>query len=1107
MDSQNTSEQQDVQTLLSISDIDFSWALALAERKHGLSDNISSSNINTELADYWLSRQPFQENTSLFLQRLKTDNLDLESFKFITAESSHDLGKRIPQQPQWLNDLKAAFNKDHSSVKLPSVNPPGMVSGDLLTLIKPLMQQGVEELRSALNRLMPQEDKQGIDLVSCCDQLFEELLSRLAMICGRTLVMELQIARVEQKLQGDSSQERFNDFVARLTDNNVRSALLQDYPVMARLVVETIQRWQESALELFKRLFADWPALQQTFNQGKELGQVCKVKTAEGDSHRGGRTVAILEFSCGMKLVYKPRSVAVEAAFGQLLAWLNDKGFSTPFKSLLSYEAKTHGWVEFAQQQSCQDKSALKRFYRRQGGLLALLYALEANDFHYENLIACGEHPVLVDLETLFHPWLGQENSGGGDANEPPAAALKRTVLATGLLPRRIWTQRGEGEGVDLSGFSEVQDQQTPMPVLDIEHAGTDQMQFTRKVVSFPGANNMPTLKGATIKAQDFSDDIVAGFAELFSLLLSCRDKLLAPSGPLSAFNTAEVRVIFRETRVYASFLMESLHPDFMGNALERDIFFDQLWVASGHRKYLTPLIKSEHESLRRMDIPLFTTRPDSKDVVTDSGEIFKDFFPTSGMSRVRQKIKSLTHTELTRQCWVIQSSLLSADLSNRPACHSHIDLAEHEQPATIEELLDGARDLAGRISELAFRSGGGASWFTWKAVGNSHWDLEPMTPTLYDGLAGVTLFLAYLGQVDDNNAYQELAREALHSAQYLWRNHPDDIQDIGMFSGWSGIIYLLCHLGCIWQDESLFDEAESLVVHISKQLAQDKNQDIVAGAAGAIIALLGLYRFRAKPSILALAEACGRHLQQRAQDTGTGTAWVLEAAGTEPLAGMSHGVAGIAWAMFALSQVSKDNSFADTAKQALLYERNLYCERMSNWPDLRQGKRPETSVQDEGYYYMTGWCHGAPGIGLARLAMFSYREDEQLRDEIQAALKTTLASGFEDNHSLCHGSLGNLDLLLQGGKILNRHELTEQAKKMAKQLLSGKQSSGWVSGYMHNLETPGFMVGLAGMGYQLLRVAYPDRVPSILALELPATDIALTESGSPKGKVCMQPY
>ncbi len=66
-----------------------------------------------------------------------------------------------------------------------------------------------------------------------------------------------------------------------------------------------------------------------------------------------------------------------------------------------------YGWTEFVEAQACDTPEQVQRFYERQGGYLALLYFLEATDFHLENLIAAGEHPVLVDLEALFHPRVG----------------------------------------------------------------------------------------------------------------------------------------------------------------------------------------------------------------------------------------------------------------------------------------------------------------------------------------------------------------------------------------------------------------------------------------------------------------------------------------------------------------------------------------------------------------------------------------------------------------------------------------------------------------------------------------------------------------------------
>ena len=44
--------------------------------------------------------------------------------------------------------------------------------------------------------------------------------------------------------------------------------------------------------------------------------------------------------------------------------------------------------------------------------------------------------------------------------------------------------------------------------------------------------------------------------------------------------------------------------------------------------------------------------------------------------------------------------------------------------------------------------------------------------------------------------------------------------------------------------------------------------------------------------------------------------------------------------------------------------------------------------------------------------------------------------------------------------------------------------SGSWRSGAPGAVETPGLLMGLAGIGYELLRIANPDQVPSVLALE-----------------------
>jgi lantibiotic modifying enzyme len=136
----------------------------------------------------------------------------------------------------------------------------------------------------------------------------------------------------------------------------------------------------------------------------------------------------------------------------------------------------------------------------------------------------------------------------------------------------------------------------------------------------------------------------------------------------------------------------------------------------------------------------------------------------------------------------------------------------------------------------------------------------------------------------------------------------------------------------------------------------------------------------------------------------------------------------------------------------------------------------------------MVAWCHGAPGIGLSRLASLRYIDDATTREEITIALKTTLAQGFGRNHSLCHGDLGNLETLLTATSILDEPEYHEQLERFTAMLFESIEDAGWITGVPQGVETPGLMTGLAGIGYELLRLAAPERVPSVLLLAPPTS-------------------
>ena len=102
-------------------------------------------------------------------------------------------------------------------------------------------------------------------------------------------------------------------------------------------------------------------------------------------------------------------------------------------------------------------------------------------------------------------------------------------------------------------------------------------------------------------------------------------------------------------------------------------------------------------------------------------------------------------------------------------------------------------------------------------------------------------------------------------------------------------------------------------------------------------------------------------------------------------------------------------------------------------------------------------------------------------------ALETTVTGDSGRNHSLCHGDLGNLELLVQAGQSLDDPRWMAEALRRASIGLDGVQRHGWLCGWPLGVETPGLMTGLAGIGYELLRLADPMLVPSVLSLEGPA--------------------
>lgn len=109
----------------------------------------------------------------------------------------------------------------------------------------------------------------------------------------------------------------------------------------------------------------------------------------------------------------------------------------------------------------------------------------------------------------------------------------------------------------------------------------------------------------------------------------------------------------------------------------------------------------------------------------------------------------------------------------------------------------------------------------------------------------------------------------------------------------------------------------------------------------------------------------------------------------------------------------------------------------------------------------------------------------EEFRSELEAGLQAAL-SGIGDGQTLCHGDMGVADLHLTAGVLLEVPAWRDIAYRIGAMVAEdvvarGGQATAGI-GYLNDL--PGLMSGSAGVGLQMLRLAFPKKVPSVLALQ-----------------------
>lgn len=379
---------------------------------------------------------------------------------------------------------------------------------------------------------------------------------------------------------------------------------------------------------------------------------------------------------------------------------------------------------------------------------------------------------------------------------------------------------------------------------------------------------------------------------------------------------------------------------------------------------------------------------------------------------------------------------------------------------------------------------------------------------TLYHGSTGIALFLAELRQVTNDPSFDYVIRGAIADAA-LWATHHDPA-DIGFFTGRLGVAYMLARSALALRDEELTQRAAQLAGPLLTGPITDQSYDVIGGAAGAIPAMLILATLLEDERWVARATELGHHLLREAQYAAQGWWWRtgrLVAAQRAGMLGMAHGCAGIAHGLLELYAATGHLAFRYGAEQAFAYEDARFRPADGNWPDVRhhdlyarlrtaRGAAALRQQLQAGEQLALGteqcatlWCHGAPGITLARLSAAAILRDARHAAWAEVGVRATLATIHrQSNVSLCHGLAGNCETLLSAAGALHVSQWADVARDALREQLTtwASQMAYWPGGGEDLAPQDSIMLGDAGLGYTLLRLQDPS-VPSLLCLSAQA--------------------
>ncbi len=872
------------------------------------------------------------------------------------------------------------------------------------------------------------------------EQVREDLIQGLVIQIGRILHSSLfrmfleylnERDVLDAYIQNDNSEE-LDPYRQSFADTITLSSFQEKLPTLIGMAERICVQYQSVVSEMLERMDACYEEICRELLAGRQFRELVRISTDSGDVHNHGHTTSVIETDAG-KIVYKPHDVGIDQKSYELISTF----FSDIMAAPKVCQRDGYGFVEFIVNEPADTDEKARKYFYNLGGLATVVLMLGSSDLHHSNVLARGIYPVIIDYELMVTPGYGLEGKS-------LQHDIRYSLLQSSLMPQRK-------DDHEMSILFARDEKNVSSPLIDGQ----------RKCMT------------------DYPDEFFRGFEDTYR---KCMERCEELKEFVRSMKDICVRHIYRNTTTYSILLNKITEPAWIEDPGVRDELVRQLNVAMKRSGATNAgdIAEAEADAMMRGDIPYMYIRTNTTDLYSEGRTVYRNFFRQSCIDYVLSRIDYLNEIDLAYETALLRKAMTRVVRRHQrgPEIRERI-LARRD--ISDEELLKHAEQIFREIAEDAVETPSGEIvWFGLNYFQET--GMKIFDTGLIEGTGGLAIFFAALYRITKDPAIREKTAElterimdrldrilsALEQIDVIYPN----VENVSFSTGMSGKL-LSCYLcGKYMNNEKYMQMGRRIIALLGKMDMRYEKTDVYNGIAGLLKMLCRYDAFFNEPGAKELCESLAERLVKSAgipyKDKKIwktlSPAWAISGAG--------HGQSGVASALYMAGKRLQREDLIAAAQPGFDFEREIYSVSIGAWPDRRG-----TEKTDE---YMTGYCSGAPGIGM-NAVLLKYDGYEEV---LKRAIRSTLKEPLMHKDFLCCGNSAMAEFLLIAGRQLQRDDLIQEARTRMAMVISRAERNGHYSCISRSMDyvfSATLFYGTAGIGYEMLRLIDPQGLDSLL--------------------------